>query len=120
MTDDAGGDRLYFNPNCSKARSARELLEARGHPMTVVDYRRHPLDRGELDELLAALDDEPAALVRKDQHFKALGLDAGDYVTAAAVADLLVEHPELMERPVFVHGGRAVIGRPPERVLDLL
>lgn len=111
---------LYFNPNCSKARGARDLLADAGAAVSVVDYRKHPLDRDELVVLLGELDDDPAALVRKDGRFRDLGLDAADYTTPDAVATLLAEHPELMERPVFRTGGRAVIGRPPERVLDLL
>ena len=69
---------------------------------------------------MTMLDDEPAELVRKDKNFTALGLSADDYVTPDAVADMLVEHPELMQRPIAIKDGRAVIGRPSERVLELL
>jgi arsenate reductase len=62
----------------------------------------------------------PGELVRKDKRFKELGLDAADFTTAARVVDLLVEHPELMERPVVIVGDRAVIARPPEKLLELL
>jgi arsenate reductase len=58
--------------------------------------------------------------VRHDAHFKALGLDPAGYTTKRAVVDLLLEHPRLMQRPVIFRGERAVIGRPPERVLELL
>ena len=64
--------------------------------------------------------DEPAELVRKDKKFKELGLNADAYVTRAAVVDLLLEHPALMQRPVIVRDGRAVIARPSEKVLELL
>ena len=64
--------------------------------------------------------DEPAELVRKDKKFKELGLNADDYVTRAAVVDLLLEHPGLMQRPVIVGDRRAVIARPSEKVLELL
>ena len=64
--------------------------------------------------------DEPAELVRKDKKFKELGLNATDYVTRAAVVDLLLEHPALMQRPVIVRDRRAVIARPSEKVLELL
>lgn len=64
--------------------------------------------------------DEPAELVRKDKKFKELGLNADAYVTRAAVVDLLLEHPALMQRPVIVRGRRAVIARPSEKVLELL
>ena len=64
--------------------------------------------------------DEPAELVRKDKKFKELGLNADAYVTRAAVVDLLLEHPVLMQRPVIVRDRRAVIARPSEKVLELL
>ncbi|MDE0371059.1 MAG: hypothetical protein OXI73_00725 [Rhodospirillales bacterium] len=66
------------------------------------------------------VDVAPAALVRKDKHFKDLGLDAKDYTTVDAVVKLLAEHPRLMQRPIAVRGGRAVIGRPSEKVEELL
>lgn len=112
--------QLYFNPHCSKARSARDLLDQRGIEYETVEYLRHPPTRADLDRLLGMLDDPPEKLVRKDNRFKELGLKAADYTERQAVAALLAEHPELLERPVFVVGDRAVIGRPPERVLDLL
>jgi len=62
----------------------------------------------------------PAALVRKDKRFTELGLNAGDYVTVESVIMLLLEHPELMQRPIVIGGERAIIARPGERVLELL
>jgi arsenate reductase (glutaredoxin) len=63
---------------------------------------------------------DPAELVRKDRRFEDLGLKAADYVSAKAVVELLLKHPELMQRPVIVKGAKAVIARPPERLLALL
>jgi arsenate reductase-like glutaredoxin family protein len=59
-------------------------------------------------------------LVRKDPYLAQLGLDDADYVTPEAVADLLVEHPRLMQRPVLIKGERAIIGRPKDRVRPFL
>jgi len=59
-------------------------------------------------------------MVRKDKRFAELELDPDDYVTLDQVLDLLMAHPELMQRPIAVKGGEAVIGRPAEKVLDLL
>ncbi len=70
--------------------------------------------------MLAALEDPPEQLVRKDKYFKELGLRPQDYRTKEQVARLLAEHPRLMERPVVVRGRRALIARPPERALELL
>jgi len=82
----------------------------------VVQYLKKPLDRDQLVELMGKLEDPPADLVRKDGFFKDLGLDEADYTDVDAVADLLVEHPRLMQRPVIVKGDRAIIGRPKDRV----
>ncbi|MGY9074749.1 MAG: ArsC/Spx/MgsR family protein [Acidimicrobiales bacterium] len=66
------------------------------------------------------IDDEPSELVRKDGHFKELGLSAGDYVDRDSVVEVLLVHPRLMQRPIIVHNGRVVIGRPSERVHEIL
>lgn len=111
--------RLLHNPKCSKSRQALELLQDRGVEPDVVRYLDSPPDKATL-ELIAGQLDDPARLVRKDPHFKELGLAAADYTDVASVVDLLVEHPRLMERPVAIKGDRAVLGRPPEDILDLL
>jgi arsenate reductase len=111
---------LYHNPNCSKSRGAKEILEARGADFEVVEYLKTPLDAGSIGALLQALGGDPAGLVRKDSNFKELGLSADDYQTADAVAVLLAEHPKLMQRPVAVKEDKAVIARPSELVESLL
>ena len=111
---------VYHNPGCSKSRGALDLLRERSVEVEVVEYLRHPPDRAALERILDAISDPPDALVRKDKRFKDLGLDASRFTTREAVVGLLLEHPELMERPVVFRGERAVIGRPSERVLELL
>jgi arsenate reductase len=59
-------------------------------------------------------------LVRNDKRFAELGLKTGDYATKGAVIELLLKHPELMQRPIVMRAGRAVIARPPEKLLALL
>jgi arsenate reductase len=111
---------VYHNPVCGKSRGALEILRERGVACDVVEYLQAPPDRATLERFLALLGGPPAALVRKDKRFKELGLDERRYVTRDEVVALLLEHPELMERPVVVRGSRAVIARPSERVLELL
>lgn len=111
---------LYHNPRCSKSRSALELLDRRGITPTIIPYLDQPPDAATLKALLAMLGLPTRGLLRTGEaEYAALGLsDPGlddDQLVAAMVA-----HPRLIERPVFVHRGRAVIGRPPERVLELL
>ena len=112
--------RLFHNTRCSMSRGALELLRERGIEPELVYYLETPPDAAQLRELLAMLDLPPRALLRTGEpEYIQFGLDdpsmSDDQVIAA-----MAGHPRLIERPVFVHGGRAVIGRPPERVLELL
>src|SRR5690242_15385111 len=107
---------ILHNTACSTSRHAVDEASAAGVGTEVVHYLKRPLGRAELLHPIAKLEDPPADLVRKDGFFKAQGLSADDYVAPEAVADLLVEHPRLMQRPVLVRGDRAIIGRPKDRV----
>lgn len=110
---------LYHNPRCSKSRAALALLEERGAEVDVVRYLDTPLDEAGLRDVLWRLGCSPAELVRRGEaEYKAAGLgpDSSEDQLLAALA----AHPKLMERPVAVAGKRAVIGRPPENVLELL
>ena len=111
---------IYHNPICSKSRGALDILHERGVACDVVEYLKTPPDRATLARFLDLLAGPPAALVRKDKRFRELGLDESRYTTRDEVIALLLAHPELMERPVVIRGGRAVIARPSERVLELL
>jgi arsenate reductase len=110
---------VYFNPVCSKARGAVEILEEKGADFEVIEYLKELPTRADLERILDAIPDPPSALVRKDKRFKERDLVAGDYETREQVVTLLLEHPELMERPVVFRGERAVIARPSEKVLEL-
>src|SRR5262245_17446526 len=110
---------VYHNASCGKSRGALEILRERGVDCEVVEYLKTPADRESLGRMLALLAGPPADLVRKDKRFRELGLDERRYVTREEVVDLLLAHPELMERPVVIRGTRAVIARPSERVLEL-
>jgi arsenate reductase len=111
---------LYHNPGCSKSRGALEILRGRGVEVDVVEYLDQPPDRDALERVLELLPDPPSELVRKDKHFKELGLDATDYKSNDEVISVLLEHPRLMQRPVALAGESAVIGRPSEKVLELI
>jgi len=111
---------VYHNPACGSSRGALEILRERGVAHDVIEYLRTPLDRATFERFLDLLPDPPAELVRKDKRFKELGLDPAAYATRDAVVRVLLEHPELMQRPVVIRGARAVLARPPEKVLALL
>jgi arsenate reductase len=110
---------LYHNPRCSKSRSALALLTERGVDVTVVEYLKTPPTRAALADLVAKLGLPPGDIVRRGEDaFRAHY--AGRELTEDAWLDALTAHPILMERPIAVRGARAVVGRPPERVLSLL
>jgi arsenate reductase len=111
---------IYHNPACGKSRGALEILRERGIAHDVIEYLTAPPDRAALGRILDLLPGAPAELVRKDKRFKELGLDQTRYTTREQVIALLLEHPELMERPVVIRGQRAVIARPSERVTTIL
>lgn len=111
---------LYHNPRCSKSREALELLEGRGETPTVVRYLDTPPDAATLRQLLRTLGISARDLLRtKEDEYRELGLD-NPTLSEDALIRAMVEHPRLIERPIAVSGNRAVIGRPPEKVLELL
>jgi arsenate reductase (glutaredoxin) len=112
---------IFHNPRCSNSRNALAVADQRGVDVDVVRYLEQRPDRATLTRVVSLLEDPVEDLVRKDARFGELGLDAGVYEgDADAVVDLLVEHPELLQRPVLVKGSRAIIGRPRDRVVEFL
>ena len=111
---------IYHNPNCKHSRGAIELLDSRHVEHETIEYLKTPPDRQTLEKILGMLSDPPSELVRDDKRFKELGLKMEDYQTKAAVIDLLLKYPELMQRPIIIKHGHAVIARPAEKLLPLL
>jgi arsenate reductase len=108
---------IFHNPSCSKSRGALAILEARSIDHGVVDYLATPPSRDELESMVAVLIDPVSDLVRRtDERFTELGLDPSGYHHADEVVELLLAHPELMQRPIVIRAGKAVIGRPSERI----
>lgn len=111
---------IYHNPRCSKSRQALELLEAEGAHPVVVKYLDTPPDAATLRSLLRALGLPARSLLRTgEEEYRQLRLDDPGLDEEALIA-AMVAHPRLIERPVVTDGSRAVIGRPPENVLELL
>jgi arsenate reductase len=122
-TKRTGGDHatIFHNPSCSNSRGALGLLKERSVDHEVVEYLVTPPDREALEMIVAKLLNPVTELVRTtDPKFVALGLDPTAYVTPDQIVDLLLEHPELMQRPVVMKGDRAVIARPSDRVSEVL
>ena len=110
---------IYHNARCSKSRSACEIVAGRGIEARIVEYLKTPPSRDELCAVLQKLGMKASELVRRGeeeykQHY------AGRTLTEDEWLDALIEHPILIERPIVVRGDRAVVGRPPEKVMELL
>lgn len=111
---------IYHNPRCSKSRQTLQLLRDRGVEPDVVLYLDTPPSAAQLQTLLGQLALSPRQLLRKgEEEYKSLGL-ADASLTDAQLIDAMVAAPKLIERPIVVCDGRAVLGRPPENVLALL
>ena len=110
---------IYHNPKCSKSRQTLALLEGRGIRPRIVEYLKTPPSTAELSAIVTTLGIRSESLVRKGEDiYKAKY--AGKTLTDAQWIEAMVRDPVLIERPIVVAGGKAAIGRPPERVLELL
>jgi arsenate reductase len=111
---------IWHNPRCSKSRAALELLRERGVDPKVVLYLEAPPSVERLEEVLRLLGAEPRGLMRKNEApYSELGL-ADATVDRGTLLRAMTEHPVLIERPLVIVDGRAVVARPPERALEML
>lgn len=111
---------IYHNPRCSKSRQTLELLMDKGVTPSIVKYLETPPDAKTLDGLLGMLGLEPRDLMRKQEaEYGDLQLDNPE-LSREQLIQAMVENPRLIERPIVVKDSKAAIGRPPEKVLDIL
>ncbi len=110
---------IYHNPRCSKSRETLKLIEEKGAEVKVVEYLKEVPTPNELKELVDLLGISPEQLLRKNEaaykeNYKGKELSDEEWILA------MVEEPKLIERPIVVKGNKAVLGRPPQNVLELL
>ncbi|MEE3203504.1 MAG: ArsC/Spx/MgsR family protein [Acidobacteriota bacterium] len=96
------------------------IAEELGVEFEEVNYIKSPPDAEALRAIIAKLEDPPTALVRRDSKFKKLELGEDDVATEDQIVDILVKHKQLLQRPLIVTKGTAIIGRPKDRVRELL
>jgi len=111
--------KILHNPRCRKSREGLKILEDSGQDFTIVEYLKEPLTKEELSEVLSKLGMSAMDLVRKNEkewkeNFKGREMSEEEVVTA------MIAHPKLIERPIVISGDRAVVGRPPENINQLL
>ncbi len=111
---------IYHNPRCSKSRQTLALLEEHGVTPDIIEYLKTPPSQQELKNILSLLKLSPRDLLRSNEaDFKENNL--GDtHLTDAALIKAMTQFPKLIQRPIVIHGKKAVLGRPPENVLNIL
>jgi arsenate reductase len=111
--------KIYHNNRCRKSRSTLDILNEKGVEVEVIDYQADPPSKKELKNILKMLGMTPLQLIRKGEdlfkeNFKGKDLAYEEWI------DAMVKYPKLIERPIVVNGNKAVIGRPPENVENIL
>ena len=109
---------IYHNPHCSKSRETLALIESKGVTPQVIEYLKSPPAASELKDILRKLGLKPRDILRTGEpSCREFDIDALD---DAALIELMVANPILIERPIVVHGKKAALGRPPANVLKIL
>jgi arsenate reductase len=111
--------KIYHNSRCSKSRSGLEILEKSGKDFEIVPYLENTPSKEELKHILSLLNIKAKNLIRKNEavwkdNFK------GKVLTEEQLIEAMVTYPKLIERPIVLNGKKAVIGRPPEKILDII
>lgn len=110
---------IYHNPRCMKSRQTLALIEEKGENFIVKEYLKTPPTKEELKQIVDLLEIKPLDLIRKGEaefkeNFKGKDLSDDEWLNA------MVSYPKLIERPIVIYENKAVIGRPPEKVLDII
>jgi len=112
--------KIYHNPRCSKSRQTLQLLQEHGVDPDIIEYLKTPPTAAELKDILQKLGLEPRELMRKGEaEYKASGMD-NTALDNDALINGMVATPKLIERPIVLANGKAIIGRPPENVLTII
>ena len=111
--------KLYHNPRCSKSRQGLAILQEANQKFEIVEYLKNPISESEIKDILKKLNIEPLDLVRKNE---AIWKEKykGKNISNEQVIQAMLEHPKLIERPIFINGDKAVIGRPPEKIISII
>ena len=112
--------KIYHNPRCSKSRQTLEILNRKNLDIDIVEYLKSPLDINEISNLLKKLGYTARDLLRKGEDVYKNENLADESLTEDFLIDMMSKNPILIERPIVVSNGKAVIGRPPEKVLEIL
>ena len=111
--------KIYHNPRCSKSRQGLQILKDKGVDFEIVQYLKTPPTKEELKEIIKKLGIKPIDLVRKNEKIWKENYK-GKEVTDDEIIEAMVKFPKLIERPIVIKEDKAVLGRPPENILDIV
>ena len=111
--------QIYHNPRCSKSREGLSILEESGKDFEIIDYMNEKVSETDLRELIQKLNIKPIELVRKNEEIWKENYKNKN-LTDAEIIKAMSENPKLIERPIVINKGKAVIGRPPVLIKDIL
>jgi arsenate reductase len=111
--------KIYHNNRCSKSRCGLDILKKSGKPFEIIKYLENTPSTKEITQIIKLLKIKPIELVRKNEaiwkeKFKDQELSDKNLI------EIMVQHPKLIERPIVINGNKATIGRPPNKILDII
>ncbi|HET8859224.1 arsenate reductase (glutaredoxin) [Marivirga sp.] len=111
--------KFYHNPKCGKSREALKLLQEKGIEPQIIEYLKEIPSHAELDDVIRKLNISAEELLRKNESiFKEMY--KGKKLSQSQWIEAMIAEPKLIERPIFINGNKAVVGRPPEKVLEII
>jgi len=110
---------IYHNPRCSKSREGHQIIEDSGKDFEVIKYLDDLISETQLKKLISMLGIDPIDLVRKNEAIWKSDFK-GKTLTDANIVSAMVKHPKLIERPIVINNGKAVIGRPPSLIKEII
>ena len=112
--------KIYHNPRCSKSRQTLEILKKNNIDIEVIEYLKFPLDKNQISDLLKKLNISARELLRRGEEiYRKENLSNKDFSDEFLI-DAMVKNPILIERPIVTFNNKAIIGRPPEKVLEII
>lgn len=111
--------KILHNPRCSKSRETLAIIKNKGVEVQIIEYLKETITKEDLQDILSKLDKKPQEIIRKGEaifkeNFKGKEFSSEEWLT------ILIENPKLIERPIVFNEKKAVIGRPPEKVIELI
>jgi len=110
---------IYHNPRCRKSREALEILETKKVDYKIIKYLDIPISEEKLDKIIKLLKINPIELIRKNEPIWIENFKHHEF-THEELIKVMTKYPKLIERPIVINGNKAVIGRPPTKILDII